>query len=39
MPKDPKTGQACNGGTSCDYRYVVNSDTSGVVKQIYELST
>jgi len=37
IPKDPKTGQECNG-SSCDYAYQVNSDANTVVRQEYELS-
>ena len=39
VPNDPKTGQACNGGTPCDYLYIVWQDSNFINFAKYELST
>jgi prepilin-type N-terminal cleavage/methylation domain-containing protein len=44
LPKDPKTGQPCNKGaatiqTACDYLYVVATDTNGILKGEYKISS
>ena len=44
LPKDPKSGQACNKGTltsatACDYLYNVKDDSNGINNGEYRLST
>jgi len=39
IPEDPKTTQTCNGGTACDYTYIVDADDNSIEFGVFELST
>jgi len=39
IPEDPKSTQTCNGGTACDYLYIVADDSNSIAYWVYELST
>ncbi len=39
IPSDPKSDEACNNGTPCDYLYITQDDNNWILFWEYELST